>query len=256
MLFECSGIQLPSENIVQKLWHCLYIHCLYICPAKATIDGCPVTNAEKIAIMMWVKGANSQLERGGLMKEVELVIGVPVMVMFNIHTDLDVANGVWGEIVEIMLDEHDEHLETKEMCTIYLQHSPRYVLVKLAWMKVPVFEDLEQNVMPIAPITKTFSTNKDGKKITINWTQILLTPAYAFTDYRSQGQTIDPVIVNIGWPPQGHLTPFNVYVVLSRGTSHDHIRLLRDFDKTLMQQHPSEYLRLEDEWLKHLNQMM
>ena len=43
---------------------------------------------------MWVKGANSQLERGGLMKEVELVIGVPVMVMFNIHTDLDVANGV------------------------------------------------------------------------------------------------------------------------------------------------------------------
>ena len=59
--------------------------------------------------------------------------------------------------------------------------------------------------------------------------------AYAFTDYRSQGQTLQPVIVNIGPPPYGHLTPFNVYDALSRGTGCHNIHLLCDFDETLLQ---------------------
>ena len=77
--------------------------------------------------------------------------------------------------------------------------------------------------------------------------------AYAFTDYRSQGQTLQPVIVDIGPPPYGHLTPFNVYVALLRGTGRHNICLLRDFDETLLQRHPSEYLRLEDERLQELD---
>ena len=39
------------------------------------------------------------------MKEVELAIGVPVMVTMNIHTDMDLANGVKGVIEGIVLDE-------------------------------------------------------------------------------------------------------------------------------------------------------
>ena len=41
---------------------------------------------------------------------------------------------------------------------------------------------------------------KDGNKITVNRTQLPLTLAYAFTDYRAQGQTIEPVVVDIGPP--------------------------------------------------------
>ena len=37
-------------------------------------------------------------------------------------------------------------------------------------------------------------------------------------------------------------------------TGQRHIRLLQDFDKVLLQQHPCEYLRLEDEHLQKLNQ--
>jgi hypothetical protein len=53
-----------------------------------------VTNFEKIAILSPMKGIKSQLECGGLMKDVELAIGAPasVMVTLNIDTDLDVAN--------------------------------------------------------------------------------------------------------------------------------------------------------------------
>ena len=86
---------------------------------------------------------------------------------------------------------------------------------------------------------------KDGNKITVNRTQLPLTLAYAFTDYRAQGQTIEPVVVDIGPPPHGCLTPFNIYVALSRATGLDNICLLRDFDQRLFQQHPSEFLRMK-----------
>ena len=74
-----------------------------------------------------------------------------------------------------------------------------------------------------------------------------MTGAYAFTDYQSQGQTINhDVIVNIAMPPTGTLTPFNIYVALSRCHGHEHIQLLQDFDEKLLTMHPSEYLRIED----------
>jgi len=49
----------------------------------------------------------------------------------------------------------------------------------------------------------------NGNKITAT-RQLPDTPAYAFTDYRSQAQTIgDHCIVDLATPPIGKLTPFN-----------------------------------------------
>jgi hypothetical protein len=85
------------------------------------------------------------------------------------------------------------------------------------------FYGFPSNVIPVEPVKKTFTVTKDGNRMTVNRTQLPLTLAYAFTDYRSQGQTLAPVIVDIGPPPYGHLTPFNIYVALSRGTGRDNI---------------------------------
>ena len=41
-----------------------------------------------------------------------------------------------------------------------------------------------------------------------------MTAAYTFTDYWSQGQMIPYVIVDIGSPPTGTLSLFNLYVAL------------------------------------------
>ncbi|OAX36729.1 hypothetical protein K503DRAFT_772219, partial [Rhizopogon vinicolor AM-OR11-026] len=49
-------------------------------------------------------------------------------------------------------------------------------------------------------------------------------------------------IIDIGAPPTGGLTPFNVYVALSRSQGQDNIRLLRDFDGKLLMTHPCKYL--------------
>ncbi|TFK78128.1 hypothetical protein K466DRAFT_463427, partial [Polyporus arcularius HHB13444] len=82
-----------------------------------------------------------------------------------------------------------------------------------------------------------------------------ITAAYAFTDYRSQGQTIPTVIVDLHTPPGGRLTLFNIYVALSRSSGRDTIRLLRDFDdRVLLQEHDPDLLQ-EDERLERLNEI-
>ncbi|KAK0230848.1 hypothetical protein IW262DRAFT_1261225 [Armillaria fumosa] len=43
-----------------------------------------------------------------------------------------------------------------------------------------------------------------------------MTSAYAFTHYRSPGQTIPVVIVDVARPPAGKLSLFNLYVALSQ----------------------------------------
>ncbi|KAF9243726.1 hypothetical protein BU15DRAFT_42741, partial [Melanogaster broomeanus] len=40
-----------------------------------------------------------------------------------------------------------------------------------------------------------------------------ITAAYACTDYRAQGQTLPAVVIDIGTPPTGELSLFNLYVV-------------------------------------------
>ncbi|KAI9069328.1 hypothetical protein FKP32DRAFT_1556445, partial [Trametes sanguinea] len=58
-----------------------------------------------------------------------------------------------------------------------------------------------------------------------------ITGAYAFTDYRSQGQTIPYVIVDLQVPPGGRLTLFNLYVALSQSRGRNSIQLLREDDR-------------------------
>jgi hypothetical protein len=73
-----------------------------------------------------------------------------------------------------------------------------------------------------------------------------MTPAYAFMDYKAQGQTMECVITDIAKPPTGSLSPFNAYVTLSCSCGRHTIRLLQDFEERLFTTHPSEELQKED----------
>ena len=83
--------------------------------------------------------------------------------------------------------------------------------------------------------------------------QLPITPAYAFMDYQSQGQTIRYVIVDIASPPSGALSLFNVYVALSRSSGRSTIRLLRDFDDKVFKRSHDPWLLEEDYWLEMLD---
>ncbi|OAX32667.1 hypothetical protein K503DRAFT_644863, partial [Rhizopogon vinicolor AM-OR11-026] len=62
-----------------------------------------------------------------------------------------------------------------------------------------------------------------------------VTATYTSTDYRSQGQTISHVLVDIAPPPTGGLNLFNLYVALSR-------KLIREDDRLqTLDEHTSEW---------------
>ena len=120
--------------------------------------------------------------------------------------------------------------------------------------KAATLDGLEQGILPLVPLERTFKIIHRGREQTVTCRQLPLTTSYAFTDYRSQGQTIPAVLVDIGTPPTGQLTPFNIYVALSRSRGREAIRLLQDFDERLLTTHPNEYLRMEDARLARMEE--
>ena len=199
------------------------------CPAFDTVHERQLNMDEKylLATKPSRSSRDRQHEHGGLPDEVELVVGIEVMVTFNIATDLDLANGARGHVVDIVLDERmKEH-------TMQLQYLPLYVLMCIKCTEANfALDGLGPGVLPVASLTQTFVvTTPKGNKTLTSRQQLPITPAYAFTDYRAQAQTIEHCVVDIGKPPYGQLTPFNAYVALSRSRKRDTIRLLCKFEE-------------------------
>ncbi|KAJ6506037.1 hypothetical protein DFH09DRAFT_1101547 [Mycena vulgaris] len=165
-----------------------------------------------------------------LPNEVDFGIGMKVMVTSNLETDLDLTNGAR---VDIILDPDEPPVGNEPILT-------RTRASRLA--------GLEKMVIPIEPTKTTYHMKfnlRSGKMMqkTIQRVQFPVTGAYAFTDYRSQGQTLPYVYVDIGTPLTGGLSIFDLYVALSRSSGRDMIRLLRDFDDEMFEKgHEPELL--------------
>ena len=92
---------------------------------------------------------------------------------------------------------------------------------------------------------------QDGKVINrfVNIKQFPITPAYTFTDYRAQGQTI-PCATDIARPATGSI---NLCNSLGRVPSRDSICLLRDLsDDILLPKGIPEELKGDDDRLTRL----
>ncbi|KAJ7936382.1 hypothetical protein B0H13DRAFT_2303773 [Mycena leptocephala] len=72
------------------------------------------------------------------------------------------------------------------------------------------------DLVPIIPMVSTFEYIADtGLKYHVGRKQLLLLPAYAYTDYKAQGKCLQRVIVGLN----GAGSLQSLYVVISRGTS-------------------------------------
>lgn len=250
---EC--ILVTPRNSVRTSWNkfALREHCqrtrrlCYIIDADDSIDGRPLTPVQRLAI------ANMKTdETNHLPNRIEVAIGMKIMVLLNLATDADLANGSRGIITDIVLHPEEECLQKGEY-RVHLKHPPSVIFFKSYQHQTKPIPGLPEGIIPIFPTRKTF-TLKEERRRTISRLQFALTPAYAFTDFKSQGQTIEHVIVDLAKPPSGSLTAFNAYVALSRSRGRSTIRLLRPFDEKLFTVHPSEELRKEDERLAVLAQ--
>jgi hypothetical protein len=226
---------------------------LFICPCEDTIAGRPLNMSEQYHVAL--QSQRRTHSHTQLPDQIEITNGMQVLVTNNISTDLDITNGARGEIVDIML--HPEETADSEDTVVCLQHLPVCVLVKLEQTRATAFPGLQANVIPIFAMKRSFQIQvptPNGSKARRNVTrrQFPITPAYAFTDYRSQGQTLSRVIVDLATPPSGSISLFNIYVALSRSAGQSTIRLLRDFDDTIFTNQFEPELMREDERLERL----
>jgi hypothetical protein len=231
---------------------------LFVCTANDTIGGRPLTLHESYMLESRHNGTSRTQKRRSkdLAREVKLAIGMKVMVTDNIETDLDITNGARGEIVDIIL--HPDEPPIDDSPIVHLRCMPLYILVKLTRTRATPLDGLQVNVIPIEPGISTYRIKiqqKEGHTMqkSVRRRQFPMTAAYAFTDYRSQGQTLPYVIIDIASPPTGTLSLFNLYVALSRSSGRASIRLLRDFDDKLFMASHDPALVDEDERLENLN---
>jgi len=222
---------------------------LFVCPALDTIKGSLLTLEERYALATPPKGRKRRDK--GLPEVIHLSIGMNVMVTNNLQTDLDITNGARGTVTDIILNPDEPPLS--EGSVIMLKYPPECVLVKLSRTRAATLPGLDEGVIPIQRVSTKTQIHVRGKSRTVTRTQFPITGAYAFTDYRAQGQTIPYVVIDIASPPTSGLSLFNLYVALSRSSGRSTIRLLRDFDdSTFLQGHVPELLE-EDERLEELD---
>lgn len=217
----------------------------YILYAHDTCSRGPLTPQQRLEV------AHLKVdETNHLPNKVEFAVGMKTMILHNIAPDADLANGSRGIITDVLLDPR-EPVQDNSLTTIVLKFPPAAIFFAPMHSKKAVLHGLPLGVVPVLPITKTFTLGGRGGAV-IHRLQLPLTAAYAFTDYKAQGQTIECVIVDLGKTPTAGLTPFNAYVALSRSRGRQTIRLLRDFDEKLFTTHPSEELRKDDCRLQQL----
>lgn len=199
-----------------------------------------MTQRMKIAKKMTKETAN-------LAHRVEVAVGMRVMVILNIATESDLANGTRGTVVDIILDEREKDSPDVVNGVTMLSYPPAAVLIKPDNPSNAQLPGLEAGILPIIPSKGQFTiVLDDGTTRSITRQQIALTGAYAFTDYKGQGQTMEYVVVDLRMPQGGQgVTPFSAYVALSRSRGRKTIRL-RGFDEKIFVTHPSEELRRED----------
>jgi hypothetical protein len=169
-----------------------------------------------------------------------LVIGMPVMICANFDVSSGVVNGCIGTLrdVHYTVDEHgNRHARS---CVVCLPNKPDVKLTSLAIGEVAVLEDT---------CSMSFVNPHSGKRCSIKRTQLPIVPAFAITGHKSQGRTLEATITDI----QSCRGTESVYVMLSRVTSINNLRILRPFNIKKIQCRPSEDSRQETKRQKILN---
>ena len=220
--------------------------------------GAPLTNNVRLEVAKL-----NERKTKTLSDRIEIAIGMKAMIVVNLSTEGDVANGTRGTITAIILDPREQRSEPDEEGAIRLMYPPAMILfepdggsqISSAFVDARVQHgiNIPKGQIPLTPCATNFTvTMPDGTKLSIGRRQYALTGGYAFTDIKSQGQTIEYLIVDLRNTPTGKISPFSAYVALSRSRGRGTIRLLSDFDDTLFRTHPNADLEAEMQRLRIL----
>ncbi len=163
----CDAVLITPRHGVRIRWNTMALeqHAfrsgqrVFVSVAEDTIKGQSLTLRQRLAVHEKPGNGRSsrsggKQDRAGLPLNVELAVGMKVMVTFNVNTDLDLTNGARGSVHDIIF--HADEDGNWEGMRQVLRHPPACVLVKLDRTKAPRLHGLEEGVIPSFQCPKRF----------------------------------------------------------------------------------------------------
>jgi hypothetical protein len=174
--------------------------------------------------------------------KIPLVIGMPILVSQNFDVEGGIVNGSTGKLRKVRYSFNNEGQRILRSCIVEISHSSDEALPNLSPHQIPIIED---------SVELRFTHPNCKKTCRITRTQVPVLPGFVITAHKSQGQTLEKIIVDLGskWC-RGTEKP---YVMVSRVTSLQNLFVLRPFNYSVICSHPSQDVRQEMLRLDMLN---
>ncbi len=181
-----------------------------VCVAQDTCKGKQIQDSTLIKKLLEL--SDSKTERLSCL--LPFVPGMPVILTQNIAIELALINGMNGIFRQLVYEadslSKDLLSKTFPNHTRYI-HRPLYALIEIAKSKIECnLEQLQSNLVPIPLMDQTFRINiadvlpKDKKPksnqkaiLSIKRRALPLVPAYSITTHKSQGQTLNNVVIDL-----------------------------------------------------------
>lgn len=179
-----------------------------------------------------------------------LIPGMPVLLTYNICNQLGLTNGTNGIFRKLIYEpdtnvdpSQNEYLIFPLQSTIFVR-KPISALIEIPTCNIHgVFDGLSSKIIPIPLVEGRFTVSthkilnnstknffKKPKQFSVKRVQFSIIPAYAITTYKSQGQTMIRIVIDLILPPFACKEIATAYVPLSRAQTLDNILILRDFE--------------------------
>ncbi|CAF3204855.1 unnamed protein product [Rotaria sp. Silwood2] len=235
-----------------------------VCVAQDTCNGKPIEDPVLIKKLLELSDSKTEHLPGLL----PFVPGMPVILTQNIAIELGLINGINGIFRQFVYQSDsvsaDVLSEIFPKNTQYI-HRPLYALIEIAKSKVDSnLEELQPKLIPIPVMEQTFRVDisdilpKDKKPksnrkaiLSIKRRALPLVPAYCITTHKSQGQTLNKVVIDLKLPNETEDIAA-VYVPLSRVKRLADLIILRQFDYKVLLIKPSKSQVTEMERLDQL----
>ncbi|CAF4825239.1 unnamed protein product, partial [Rotaria socialis] len=199
-----------------------------VCVAQDTCKGKPIEDRALIKKLLELSDSKTEHLPGLL----PLVPGMPVILTQNIAIELGLINGVNGIFRQLVYQEDSvstDIISEEFSKNARYVHRPLYALVEISKSKIECnLEQLQPKLVPIPVMEQTFRVDigdmlpKDKKPksnrktlLSIKRRALPLVPAYCITTHKSQGQTLNKVVIDLKLPNETDDIAA-VYVPLSR----------------------------------------
>lgn len=235
-----------------------------VCVAQDTCNGKLIEDQRLIKKLLELSDSKTEHLPGLL----PLVPGMPVILTQNIAIELGLINGMNGIFRQLVYEPDSVSTnvisEAFPANTQYI-HRPLYALVEIIRSNIGCsLDQLQPNLIPIPVMEQTFRVDmsdiilKDKKNksirkplLSIKRRALPIVPAYCITTHKSQGQTLNKVVIDLKLPNETDDIAA-VYVPLSRVKRLVDLVILRYFDFKVLKIKPSKSQIAEMERLDKL----